>query len=417
MTPFQKRFWNSARITLVEACPQNSGKSTAAIEWIKEKCLVELKAGDIAWYAVPLWKQSQTAFERLTASVDKRLIRSINKSMRQVEFVNGVTLKFVTCDNPKGIYSDPVKKMVIDESSDYKDDAWPAMFSRGAETECEYLIIGNRRGRGNEFYRMCRTAEDSGDSNDIILLKMTATNAVEEGLMSQTEYDFQKSINSEIKFRELFELEDTDALNPFLGYQRCVGSPKENPQPSDARTYCVGIDPARIADNYAVIGIDEGGHWTFQESWSGLSAQESVRKTVYLLDQESERNALIGIDLDDKKAVEAALKAKQNVPVLFDNTGIGVVYSDLLAAAGVDAIPYNFTQRTRQELLENLAIGISQNQVRFPQIVADQLARFEYVQSGIATKYAAPDSVKDDEVMAFALAYWELTRRPTFRFF
>ena len=373
LRPTQKVLFQDERTVLLEYSPQ-TGKTTTAVEWLKWMCLTQLKAGEIAWYAVPVWKQGMMPFDRMVNSTNKKLVKSVNKSDRQIRFRNGALLKFVTAEHPKSMFGDSVSAMIIDEASDMKDEAWPALFSRTAFTRGKVRIVGNRRGRGR-FYEMCREAEHNGDTKDLIFRKMPAKLAVEYGIMAEDEYELQKSLLPEILFRELYDLEDVSGMNPFLGYEKCISD-----IPSLAETDNYGLDYARYQDYYALIGVDSNCHWTTMNVWQGIDSEASANRTMNIV---------------------------QESPVLIDSTGVGDVHLDQLRKRGVKATGYTFTAKSRQALLENLATMVGQNAVRFPSSVAKQISRFEYVDTSVGTKFAAPESQHDDEVMAFALAAWK----------
>lgn len=376
LRPSQRRMFSPARTVMFEYSPQ-TGKTTAVIEWLKYWAFTEGKKGDIVFYALPVWKMSQLPFERL-ANSDPRLIAEVNKTNRQVLFRNGVQVKFVSTEHPQSIFGDTVSALVVDEASDHKDEAWSALFSRLAYTQGKIRICGNRRGR-KRFYDMCRMAENEPTA-DLEFYKMDANLAVSEGIMAQSEFDLQKSLMPEILFRELYLLEDVSALNPFVGWEKCISD-----APSLAETDMFGLDYARFQDYYALMGIDKGCHWTTKDVWQGLDSEVSANRTRDIV---------------------------QKCEVLVDSTGNGAVHLDQLNKRGVRAAGFNFTATSRQALLENLARMISANDCRYPRSVGEQLSRFEYKETALGTKFACAETYHDDEAMAFALACWKhRTRR------
>jgi hypothetical protein len=76
---------------------------------------------------------------------------------------------------------------------------------------------------------------------------------------------------------------------------------------------------------------------------------------------------------------------------------------------------FKFSQSSKQQLMEGLAVAIQQGQVSYPDgVVVRELEQFEYVYTRTGVHYAAPDGAHDDCVCALALAV-EKTGRPVRR--
>ena len=97
-----------------------------------------------------------------------------------------------------------------------------------------------------------------------------------------------------------------------------------------------------------------------------------------------------------------------------DATGPGDPLLEQVKKLGLSVTGIHFTNTTKQQLIENLALQIEQKKVSFPEIseLINELSIYEYelTRAGNVT-YAAPSGYHDDSVISLALAVWEITHR------
>lgn len=350
----------------LEFYPQ-SGKTEAACSWLVDRCL-DGESGQIYWWLSGVYDQSINAWRRIRDLIAGYGMAEVIH--REIRFHNGVTLKFMSAGSGSGNFGDSVSGMVIDESSDIDDESWAAAMSRTTATNGPMRIIGNRRGRGR-FYQECREAEYRADGT---LTMLTAQQGVELGLWTQEAYEAKRQEIAPALFSELYDLQDVDAMNPFVGYERRIRPLSEQP------AVCYGVDIARYPAYYAMIGLDDAGRMSYENAWRGQAYETSA--------------AMV-------KAIAGDL------PVLVDATG-AEAHMEQLRSAGVNAWPYQFTTTSRQELLERLAVGIASETVTITTAVQQQMQRFEIKHGPAGVRYETPvkDTIGDDRVMALALAWW-----------
>ena len=78
------------------------------------------------------------------------------------------------------------------------------------------------------------------------------------------------------------------------------------------------------------------------------------------------------------------------MPVLVDATG-AEAHMEQLRKAGVNAHPFVISSESRQELLENLAIGIASDDVTITEFIREQMALFEIHHSEQGVRYQSTD--------------------------
>lgn len=102
--------------------------------------------------------------------------------------------------------------------------------------------------------------------------------------------------------------------------------------------------------------------------------------------------------------------------MLVDSTGVGDPIVEQLQDVFDFAEGYHFSSRSKQQLMEGLAVGIQQQLLGFPDgILRYELDSFQYEHTRTSTRYSAPAGKHDDTVCALALAYRkfeELNRKP-----
>ena len=364
--------FHSSRYGVVVATPQHSGKTTGAYRWLTAQAVN--RPGSLNWFVSPTYAQAMDVMRRLQRYLPKKHVK-FNKGLLTAEFSNGSMIHFKSADNSESLYGPSVHAMVVDEASRVSEDSWAACRSRMVMTEGPMRIVGNKSGR-SWFWELCARAKQ-GQPNTVYR-QMTAIDAVEQGIMSQEMFDDVKRNTPPLKFEELYLLKDVDSFNPFRGYEKCVA-----PLPSEEPPAGFGIDPARHEDFYAIHGLDASGHWTHCDAWQETPWDQSILRVRQIV--------------------------RDNI-VLVDQTGMGDPHLSELQRSGIAADGYLFGPLSRQALLENLAVGIANQRLTYPQIVADELATFEYktLPSG-RTQYRCPENFHDDRVMALALAFWLIT--------
>lgn len=93
-------------------------------------------------------------------------------------------------------------------------------------------------------------------------------------------------------------------------------------------------------------------------------------------------------------------------PALIDATGVGdPIVEQLQRTFGGFIEGFKFTQKSKQQLMEGLAVAIQQGLVHYPDgVIVNELEVFEYEYSRTGVRYTAPPGLHDDAVMALALA-------------
>lgn len=366
-----------ARYTCTEASTK-VGKTASHIVWLFEQALI-CKANQSVWWVAPTFMQAKVAFDRMKVQISDRNFYKPNETNLIITLVTGAKIYFKTGEKPDNLYGDDVYALVVDEASRCRESAWHALRSTITSTGGKVKFIGNVRGRKNWYYKMCAKARNEDDPN-YKYFKITAYDAASAGMMTKDGRPFIEEIEDakrdlpESVFNELYLAEASeDGSNPFgLQYIKQCTYPLSS-QPA----ICYGIDLAKKQDWFVTIGLDRFGatsHFVrFQKDW--------------------------------KQTTEEILSLPSK-PIALDSTGVGDPIGEDVCRKKDDVELFVFTERSRQQLMEGLALAIQKRMISFPEgRITDELEQFEFVYTRTGVKYAAPDGEHDDCVMALALAW------------
>ena len=346
-----------------------SGKTVGCLVWLHELAALGQRDQNF-WWIAPIYPQAKIAYRRLKKMLPESTFFT-NESELTITLANGTIIWFKGADNPDSLFGEDVYAAVIDEATRVKEAAWHAVRSTLTATGGPCRIIGNVKGKKNWAYKMARRAEQGAANHHYA--KLTVWDAVDAGIFSSEEAEDARATLPEGVWSELYMAEaNDDGSNPFgtEAIARCT-------RPVQAGIASAwGWDLAKSTDWTVGIGLEPAGSCVslhrFQKPW---------RDTVTQI-----------------RAHTGTTEA------LVDATGVGDPIVEELQSGGGNFTGFKFTAPSRQALMEGLALAISQERVSYPEEVAEELSEFEYVYTPSGVKYAAPEGLHDDRVMALALA-------------
>lgn len=286
-----------------------------------------------------------------------------------------------------------LKTLRIDEAALVKNHVWSQVLRPMlADFQAPAYFYSTPRGK-NWFYDLYMRGVN-GDNGWKSWKQPTSINKyikeeeIEESKKDMTEMMFTQEIMAE------FLSEETGV---FKKIRQCiVGSYKPSVL---GRFYVMGCDLARTVDFTVLTVID------------------AVTREVVAW----ERFQDLAWSVQKLKIQELAAKYNNSLCVL-DSTGVGDPIVEDLQHAGLslwykdDKPGFKFTNDSKNQLINNLAIAIEQRRITFPNepILINELQAFEYsITDGGRIKYGAPDGKHDDCVISLALACWALRSQMT----
>lgn len=376
-TPYPKQrdaIWTPARFAFIEASSK-AGKTVGVMSWILNECLTGPPDLDCTW-ASPIYKQAVDPFERMCRMLDNAGVPSSiwtpNNSEMFIRFSQNRRIHFRSAEKPDALYGKDNRAFVWDEASRMREEAWHAGVSTLTKTRGRGRAIGNNKGRGNWFHKMCRYAEQ-GDDPNFHYAKITAYDAVEAGVLSLEEIEMRKRTTPEHIFRQLYMADaGDDGGNPF-GYDAI----QRNTKPlSKLPAEHFGIDLAKYQDWTVIMGCDRNGDICyferFRDNWEATG--------------------------------ERILAAVGDKPTLADGTGVGDAVVERVRLIRPNIEGFVFSSSSKQQLMGGLAVAMQQDRTSVLEGVhKDELETFEYEPTGSGYRYSAPDGLNDDTVCAHAL--------------
>jgi len=386
--------YSSARYSVIEASTK-SGKTVGCMVWLTEQAWLG-KSGHEFWWVSPIYEQSRIVFRRLSRGLTRGTFVA-NQAESSITLANGAVLRFKGADNPDSLYGEDVHAAVIDEATRVKEDAWHAVRTTLTATRGPVRIIGNVKGRRNWAYRLARRAE-AGEP-DMHYARITAYDAIQAGVLLQSEIDDARAQLPSTVFRELYEAEPSDDEgNPFgiAAIRDCI-----TPLHSECKPVAWGWDLARANDWTWGLGLCDHGAVCRSERWN-----QSQYPQLDSSNDESDSHPEYW-----EVTLRRVMDLTGATPAGVDSTGPGGPIDQALNVNHRNFEGYVFNQRSKQLLMEGLAVAIQSHTVGFPEgPLQIELEAFEYSYSRTGVHYAAPEGMHDDGVCALALAVWKFAQ-------
>ena len=362
----QKEVMDTAGRWNVVCCGRRFGKTTLGQILASEELL---RGGKVGWFA-PTYRFSSEAW-RFFDSTFRPAAVSINRSEMRIELLTGGILDVWSLDNPDSGRGRKYSLVIIDEAGIIRDleQSWNGTIR---PTLTDYRgsawMLGTPKGRGY-FFRLFGKGE-VGD-NDWKSWRLPTLN---NPFMPAEEVESaRRDLPPEVFAQEYEGVPADDGGNPFsmAAIADCI-APVSNLKP-----VVWGVDLAKSHDYTVAIGLDETGSVCRLERWQG--AWKMTEKKL---------SAMIGNDF-----------------AIVDSTGVGDPVVETLQQTCENVQGFNFSSRSKQQIMEGLAIAIQSAEITFPDgWLRTELEAFEFTYTRTGVRYEAPSGSHDDGVCALALA-------------
>lgn len=359
----------------VVMCGRRFGKTKYGIY---RACKAALDGERVGWFA-PTYKYSLEAWREITHRL-RPAAKTISEQEKRIELLTGGVIECWTMDTPDPARGREYHVVVIDEAGIVRDiDAiWQAaIFPTLTRFAGRALFLGTPKGRSHGFSAMFAKGE-TGEARWASVRAATSDNP----FIPREEIDIAKAELPPGVFAQEYEgIPADDGANPFGidAIAACIADGLSTEPPA-----VWGWDFARAQDWTVGVALDHAGRVCRLERWQQKPWGETVR---------------------------AVADFTKQTPAVGDSTGIGDVVLDSLAGIGCPMGRYPFTPKSKQALMERLAVAIQTKLVRFPAgVLSAELETFAYEYTAHGVRYSAPDGLHDDAVMALALAVYAYDR-------
>lgn len=344
----------------------------------------------MTWWVAPTYQQTKKAFDMISTMFAGAIAKKRSAvGQMAVYWKNGAITEFKSTERYDNLRGEGVRFMVIDEAAMIPKAAWEEVLRPMlSDTMGRALIISTPKGK-NWFYALYLRGADPEQTEYESFNFPTASSPY----IAASEVEFARETLPEDTFAQEYLGQFLDeAAGVFHGVDACIAGELEEYVPG--HRYVIGWDIAKKAD-FSVVTVIDTDH-----AYEG-STQPRPHVVGF------ERFNTLSYTVQADRVTEICAKYKSYV--LLDSTGLGDPVYDMLCARGVPCFPYVFTSRSKEMLIQNLAIEIQGKAITYPDIpnLLAELHSYQYQMSATGRLvYAAPEGEHDDCVISLALAAW-----------
>lgn len=388
--PGQWRLHSSEARFRIACCGRRWGKTVGCVNEVAK--FAWENPGDettnVSWWCAPTYTQSLKAMNLMAVNF-KDAIDTVRRAVgqMQIKWKNGSITAFQSTERYDNLRGEGVKFMVLDEAAMMPRAAWQEVLRPMlTDTMGRCLMISTPRGK-NWFYVMYQRGLDP-DWPDYASFSFPT---IESPYIADSEVEeARQTLPEDVFAQEYGGMFLEEAAGVFHGVEGCIHGELEEPDPT--HRYVIGWDIAKSRDWSVVTVID-------------IDARIENRAVPHVAHFDRFNSLRYDIQVDRV----AGIWKKYGGYVLLDSTGLGDPVYDMLQRKGIPSAPYVFTNRSKEMLIQNLAIGIQTQDISYPEIdvLLQELGAYQYqmTDSGRMT-YSAPEGDHDDCVVSLSLAAW-----------
>lgn len=349
----------------------------------------QIKKG-VYYYFLPTYRQAKAVlWDSLVKNhVPREIVEKINDSELAIYYKNGSIQRFVGCediDKHRGI--NPID-VVFDEYSEMNEQIWTAIIQPVLrENKGTATFIFTPKGK-NHSWKLVQIALQNKNEWFVSIKGVQDTNVFTADELEEIRRNTPQAL-----YEQEYECKFLEGASQFFKriHQNAYLKDTILPEPGE---YQVGVDLAKYND------------------WTVLTPFNLTNFIVYA----QERFNQIDYNLQKAK-IEAMARRCNNAMIWPDSTGVGDPIVEDLKARGLrignEGEGFKFTETSRQNLLNNLAILLEQDKIKIPddEGLISELESFQYSLSDNGKiKVKAPEGLHDDRVMSLALSVWGATQ-------
>ena len=369
---------------------RRSGKDKTCFNYMVKKAFE--KVGTY-FYFLPTYKQAKRVIWdnidnegfKMLDHIPKELITSTNATELKIELRNGSIIQLIAADEFKssGVGTNPIG-VVFSEYSISSPEAWKFVAPILAVNGGWAIFNFTPRGMNHAFALLNQYKE-----NPKWFVEVLTNN--ETQVLTGEALEEERNNNPQEIFEQEYYCKFIEGAGQFFKNIN-VNLIEEETEFNPTHRYQVGVDLAKYNDWTVITIIDLN---TFR-----VLKQDRFNQIDWVL----------------QKAKIEAIYHKYGKPLIYmDSTGVGdPIYEDLLRR-GLRVEGYKFTEQSRKDLLNNLAIKLEQGKIKIPdnEILKNELQSFHYeIGDTGRVKLVVPEGLHDDTVFSLALAVWNLPENP-----
>ena len=337
-----------------------------------------------------IWDNIDNDGFKMLDHIPEEIRKNTNATELKVELVNGSIIQLIAADEfeKSGVGTNPVG-VVFSEFSVTNSKAWD--FIRPILRVNDGWAIFNFTPRGrNHAHTLLQIAKDNPDTWFGEVLAVGDTGVLTEDQINQERREGMPETMVEQEYYCKF----VEGAGQFFKRIKQNSYPQDRSLPEQG-DFQLGVDLAKYQD------------------WTVLTPFNLNHGIVYTQDRFNQ------VDYNLQEAKIEAMARRYGDPLIWpDSTGVGdPIVENLkrrgLRIGGEDGKGFKFTEVSRTNLLNNLAILLEQDRIKIPddEGLIMELESFQYqLGENGKLKIRVPDGLHDDRVMSLALAVWGYTQ-------
>jgi hypothetical protein len=373
----------------IVACGVRWGKTrAAAMEGLA--AALEPRERSIGWVVAPTYDLADRVFREIQVIALEKLrhrVIAMKEHERRLILRNmggGISeIRGKTADNPVSLLGEGLDWLIVDEAARLRPDIWQShLTQRLLDKNGWALLISTPKGKG--YFHGLYVRGQGHDPHFQSWNWPSWTNPYLDRTLIEAE---RKRLPIRV-FSQEYGAEFTEGSGAvFRNVRECATGEFSDYRRHDI-TYYGGVDLAKIEDFTVVTIIDEQGKVVHFDRFHRVDWNVQVERIL------------------------AASDRYFGATMMVDSTGYGEPIYEALCGAGCSARAYTLTQKSKNDLINQLAILLERKMLVLPKpeiapVLIEELEAFEYsVTDQGNVRSSAPSGHHDDCVISLALAAW-----------
>ena len=370
---------------VVSFCGRRWGKTDGNVQrifyWMRQNPGLYWWVG-LSWKSASMkraWREINAIARKVLAAMGLDERNYINRSRYEVIIPGLGEIWFRTADNPPSLAGEGIQGAVLDEFSLMTEVVWSEYVQA---TLLDYGGWASFSGvpKGNNWAANLWRSAAGMDG----WLQLHAT-SYDNPFLDPAGIDKIKGETSERIFQQEYMAQIVDMSGGVFRRINEAATAQEQEIPEPGRQYVAGVDVATLVDYTVVIVMDVAS-----------------KEMVYM-----DRFNRVDFDvLEDR--LEALYKRYHLSSMTIESNSIGQPVIEELVQRGLTIIPFTTTNPTKQAAIQTLQAGFEHGTIKIldDPILIGELQSFEGKRTPTgAWRYAAPEGMHDDCVMALAIAW------------
>jgi hypothetical protein len=333
----------------------------------------------VGWWIAPTYNTAAQVWRDL-ANTLAPLNPTISAAQRRIDLPGGGHIAVRSAYNPDRLRGAGLDYAVLDEAAYMSASLWPEVVRP--------MLLERRGGAAflstpyghNHFWELFKRGLEP-DQEEWASFQYPST---ANDLIDDAEIEALRAVTPDLVFRAEYLAEFVDHMGAVFRNIDAVLTAPRDPQPDSSRRVVIGVDWGRETDYTVAIALDDSCRMLAIDRFNGLSWAAS-------------------------RARVASMSRRWNASAVWaESNSIGQPNIEALQAEGIPVRPFMTTVRSKQDLIDALAVAIEQASIALipDPILLNELKSFRlHALPGGGYRYAAPSGAHDDTVIALALAY------------